>query len=592
MPSPQKAPQAKTSGKTGPGHRKTAQTPESDRQADPVARDETVTLTDEERRDLRRVTREFEIARTEMEARSEELRKVSRELEATRDEFFDLYEYAPVAFVALSEKGIVRQANAAARSIMGGAEDTVVGQGFFNFVQSEDQGRYFRAMRKVAATNKTQSFELVLVDRADRRTQVHVQAAPKFDAEGRFRHWHLALFDISTLRRREAQLEQAHAQLAMAARAAKLGAWNYDLTQNTTTWDAGLYRLLSLKPGEGPEDGQRFFDFIHPEDREGTLENLQALLETAHDEIQEEFRVVRADGRTRWLAARGKIFRDAGGRPRHIAGINFDITDRKEAEANIRLAQLQLARQLSDTEQANEELSQYAYAVSHDLKGPLRAIRNYADFLYEDLADTLTGEQKTYLEGMKTAVKQGDALINDLLNLSRIDKIALEHSPADVPGIVSEIGALMAETHDIEITVDTLWPDFSVDPALLKQILQNLISNAVKFNRNTPKRITVGWQPAPEDRIEIFVRDNGIGIAPQYADQIFRIFQRLHTQQEFEGTGIGLAIVRKAAHKLKGSVRMASEPGKGSTFYVELPRQMTVAEDKDADGGTGSNLDS
>jgi len=554
--------------------------------ADRVAHNEAVALTAEERRELLRVTHAFEIARAEMAALNEELRKASRELEAARDDFFDLYESAPVAFVALSEKGIVRQANAAACIIMGDTDDAIVGQGFSNFVQPEDQGRYFRSMRKVAATNKAQSFELVLGDRPDRMIHAHIQAAPKFDAEGRFRHWHLVLFDISTLRRRETQLEQAHAQLALAAQAAKLGAWNYDLAKNTTTWDAGLYRLLSLKPGEGPEDGQRFFDFIHPEDREGNLENLQALLETAHDEIQEEFRVVRADGRTRWLAARGKIFRDAGGRPRHIAGINFDITDRKEAETNIRLAQLQLARQLSDTEQANEELSQYAYAVSHDLKGPLRAIRNYADFLYEDLADTLTGDQKTYLEGMITAVKQGDALINDLLHLSRIDNIAPEHSPADVPGIVSEIGALLAETHDIEITVDALWPDFSVDPALLKQILQNLISNAVKFNRNTPKRITVSWQPAPEDRIEIFVRDNGIGIAPQYAGQIFRIFQRLHTQQEFEGTGIGLAIVRKAAHKLKGSVRMASEPGKGSTFYVELPRQMTVAEDKDGNGGT------
>ena len=109
-------------------------------------------------------------------------------------------------------------------------------------------------------------------------------------------------------------------------------------------------------------------------------------------------------------------------RPRHVAGINFDVTERKEQEQKVQLAQLQLAQQLSTAEQANEELAQYAYAVSHDLKGPLRAIRNYADFLAEDLADTLTGEQKKYLAGMVKAVEQGDDLINDLLNLSRIDK--------------------------------------------------------------------------------------------------------------------------------------------------------------------------
>ena len=543
---------------------------------DRLARNETVVLTAEERRDLLRVTRALEVAQAEIAARNEELRKVRRELEEARDDFFTLYESAPVAFVSLSGKGILQRANAAARAILGSGDDAVLGRGFSNFVPPEDQGRYFRAMRKMAATKKAHSFQLMLAGRPDRKIYAHVQSAPKFDAEGGFRHWQLALFDISALHQREVQLEQALTQLALAAGAANLGTWNYDLAKKTTKWDAGLYRLLSLKPREGPEDGQRFFDFIHPEDRKGALENLQVLMETTHDEIQEEFRVVRADGRTRWLAARGRIFRDARGRPRHIAGINFDITERKKAEASIRLAQRQLARQLSDTEQANEELSQYAYAVSHDLKGPLRAIRNYADFLYEDLADTLTGEQKTYLEGMQTAVKQGDTLINDLLNLSRLDKLALEEATADVPGTVSEIRSLLTETADIEITVDTLWPNFSVDPTLLKQILQNLIGNAVKFNRNTPKRISIGWQPAPEDRIEIFVRDNGIGIAPQYQDQIFRIFQRLHTQEEFAGTGIGLAIVRKAAYKLNGSVRMASEPGKGSTFYVELPRQPTI----------------
>jgi len=542
--------------------------------AERIAAEEPVALSEDERLELLGLTHELELARIELENQNEELRKVARELETVRDEYQDLYENAPVAFVALNDRGLVERANAAARKMLESGKASPIGRGFSQFVAGEDQSRYFRSMRKVAATNRLQAFDLKLGGEMHAPIHAHIQAAPKFDAEGDFQYWHLAFFDISDLRRREAELAQAHAQLRMAARAAQLGTWNYDLAKSTTRWDRGLYRLLRLEPREGPEDADYFFEFIHPDDRQGLLGSLQHLLGQDHDAIREEFRVVRADGLIRWLAARGWIFRDAYGRPRYVAGINFDITERKQSEEAIRLAQLQMARQLSETERANQELSQYAYAVSHDLKEPLRAVRNYADFLYEDLVDTLTGEQKKYLDGMRKAVRQGDALIDDLLSLSRIDNMELDREKADVPGIVKEVRSLLGPADDLAIEVESTWPDFYADHMVLKQILQNLISNAVKFNRRNPRRIQVGWQPAPEDCIEISVRDNGIGIQPQYHDQIFRIFQRLHTRQEYEGTGIGLAIVRKAAHKLGGSVRLESEPEGGSTFYVLLPREM------------------
>ncbi len=534
-----------------------------------------VALTEKERRELLALTHELEVAQIELETQNQELRCTTRLLESARNEFFELYENAPAAFVDLSQKGLVERTNAAARQLLdAGRTRSPLGRGFSQFVELDDQARFFRAMRKLAASNCLQTFELRLTGREGDPTHVHVQAAPKRDAEGNFQYWHLAFFDITELRRREAELKHVHSQLQMTAQAAKLGTWIYDLDKGTTKWNPGLYRLLRLKPRPGPEDEKYFFEFLHPDDRTGFLANIRAYLTKKGNDVQEEFRVVRADGEIRWLAARGLIFRDAHGRPRHIAGINYDITQRKQNEETVHLAHLQMARHLSETERINEELSQYAYAVSHDLKDPLRAIRNYADFLYDDLADTLSGDQKKYLEGMKKAVRQGEQLIGDLLDLSRIDALILEKETADVPGVVDEIQALLGSPPDIDIAVDSQWPAFHADRTLLKQILQNLISNAIKFNRRTPKQITVGWQPAPEDCIELFVRDNGIGIAPQYREQIFRIFQRLHTQREYEGTGIGLAIVRKAAHKLGGSVRLESEPETGTTFFVLLPREM------------------
>ena len=542
-------------------------------------------LTKDEQLELMRLTHElkhyryeFEQVKGELESKDEQLRKLSRDLEAAGKDLFDYLEFMPVAFVKLSKKGIIEKVNSAARKMLAEPERSLIGIPFSNFVTPEDQGIYFGGIKNITTKSSPSSFSMRIVRAEDEEFHAHVQVEPKFEPTGKFSHWHLAFFDVSAEKLSDRRIKEVHEQLQMAAQAAELGIWNYDLKSGTTRWNVQLYRLLGLEPGEGPEDGQRFFDFIHPDDRSGTLANLQTILKSEGDKISEEFRVVRADGKTRWLAARGRIYRDADGRPERISGINYDITSRKKAEETIRLAQLQLSMQLAETERVNEELSQYAYAVSHDLKGPLRAIRNYAEFLYEDLADTLTGEQKKYLEGLKRAVDQGDTLINDLLNLSRIDRAPLEMEAADVPAVVGEIRSLLNLPADVEITVDSQWPNFSIDHTLLKQILQNLVSNGVKFNDRNPKCIQVGWQEAPEDCIDIFVRDNGIGIESQYREQIFRIFQRLHTDRDYEGTGIGLAIVQKAANKLGGSVRLESEPGEGSTFYVRLPRKQADME--------------
>jgi signal transduction histidine kinase len=145
---------------------------------------------------------------------------------------------------------------------------------------------------------------------------------------------------------------------------------------------------------------------------------------------------------------------------------------------------------------------------------------------------------------------------------------------------VHEVRSLLNVPREVEIDVQPQWPKIWADYTLLKQILQNLIANGLKFNRRSPKRITIGWQKTPNGRFEIFVRDNGIGIAPDYHEQIFQIFRRLHTASEYEGTGIGLAIVQKAAQNLGGSVRLESVPGHGSTFYVNLPASV-LQEEKD-----------
>ncbi len=262
------------------------------------------------------------------------------------------------------------------------------------------------------------------------------------------------------------------------------------------------------------------------------------------------------------------------------------IIERMQAEEELRehrdhLGQLVEAR-TAELEAANEELSQYAYAVSHDLKTPLRAIHNYADFLREDLEATLAGDQKAYLDGLGRAVRESEALVEGLLALSRIGRSSIPIEMVDVGVFLRRLLAILSLPADVEVVMADEWPTIVVEPVLVGQVFQNLISNAVKFNTSPHKRVELGWRPASlllpaggteggPQAYEFFVRDNGIGIDPRYHEQIFHVFERLHTSEEYEGTGIGLAIVKKAINKLGGAVRVESKPGEGSTFFVTLP---------------------
>ena len=250
----------------------------------------------------------------------------------------------------------------------------------------------------------------------------------------------------------------------------------------------------------------------------------------------------------------------------------------KRPERTIHLTNRELASKASALEEANDELSQYAYVVSHDIRAPLRAIHNYADFLREDLEGTLEDEQTAYLNGLTHAVHEAETLVEDLLTLSRVGRQEISIETTHMSPFLHRLVELLELPTDVELVIADDWPTINTEPTLLRQIMQNLILNGIKFNQASPKRIELGWKSVDAAQYEFFVRDNGIGIAPQYQEQIFRVFERLHTRDEFEGTGIGLAIVQKAANKLGGSVRLESEVGKGTTFFIKLPAKLEENE--------------
>ncbi len=280
---------------------------------------------------------------------------------------------------------------------------------------------------------------------------------------------------------------------------------------------------------------------------------VEEALRRAHDELEQ-----RVEERTAMLVKTTKQ-------------LKLELVERKRVEEALRAAHDRLATEANELLAANEELSQYAFVVSHDLKAPLRAIRNYSDFLREDLEGALDGDEKAYLAGLNRAVGQGEELVEDLLEFSRVGKSSGPTEPIAMGAFFQELIASLRLPPNVEIVMGNDWPTVDAEPILLRQVFQNIIGNAIKFNLSSHKRVEIGWLPHSDERCELFVRDNGIGIDPRYHEQIFGVFQRLHTRDEYEGTGVGLAIVKKALSKLHGSVRVESQVGEGSTFVVALP---------------------
>lgn len=245
--------------------------------------------------------------------------------------------------------------------------------------------------------------------------------------------------------------------------------------------------------------------------------------------------------------------------------IFMDMTERKNLES-------QLKKKADDLSRSNAELQQFAYVASHDLQEPLRMISAYLDLLKKRHGDRLPEEALQYLEAAFNGSQRMKALISDLLTYSRLDSRGHTNAPVDLNQSVKRILQTMQTTiedNGAHIECSTL-PTVMADQSQISQLLQNLISNAIKFRGDDPPRILIDAEEG-NGHWTIRVKDNGIGINPTYSDRIFQMFQRLHTQHEYPGTGIGLAICKKIVERHGGTIWVESKEGEGSTFFFTIP---------------------
>lgn len=303
-----------------------------------------------------------------------------------------------------------------------------------------------------------------------------------------------------------------------------------------------------------------YLHFVHPDDQERTVAEAKKL-SVGLDTISFENRYRCKDGSYKWLLWRSTADFERG----LIYAAARDITDRKLAEND-------LSDKAAELKRSNNELAQFAYVASHDLQEPLRMVTSFLQLLNKRYSDKLDDEGRRFIGFAVDGSKRMQALIQDLLALSRVQTRDRPDELADCAKILRDVMQdlqVALNESAATITCDAL-PTLLCDPTQLAQLLRNLIGNALKFHGTDPIRIHVGVARKPDEWV-FSVKDNGIGIEPQFYERIFGIFQRLHSRDELPGTGIGLAVCKKIVERHGGRIWVESETGRGSTFFFTIP---------------------
>lgn len=384
-----------------------------------------------------------------------------------------------------------------------------------------------------------------------------------------------AINDISARKQAETALEDQETFFRLIAE--NMG----DMVAVLDTEGRRLYNSPSYEVLFGDPEalkGSDSFAEIHPDDRERVREVFQQTVRTGVGH-RIYFRFVLADGGVRDIESQGGVIRGAGGRVVRVVVVSRDITERKRLEDEIRQLNAELEERVrlrtAELDAANKELETFTYSVSHDLKAPLRGIDGYTRLLLEDYRDRLDEEGRLFLNNVRQGVDQMSQLIEDLLAYSRMERQGMHGQTLDLQRLVTDIlNERRAEIEARGVVVELALAGLTAraDPDGLTMVLRNLIDNALKFTRDSsPAKLRIRGA-AGRDTTTLEVGDNGIGFDMRFHDRIFEIFQRLQRAEDYPGTGIGLAIVRKAMLRMGGSIHAESAPGRGTTFHLELPR--------------------
>jgi PAS domain S-box-containing protein len=492
-------------------------------------------------------------------------------LRASEVKFRGILESAPDAMVIADAQGRIVLVNAETERLFGYRRDELAGQPVEILVPERFRGRHPQHRQKYTAHPRTRSIreglELCGLRKDATEFPVEISLSPIETSEGTLIS--SAIRDVSERKRAEEALRSSEESLRMAVEAAEMGTWFWDIQQDEISWSEKFRTLFGLT-SHAKLTYNAILQVIHPDDRQRLDRSVKNTLELGMP-YDIEYRAVWPDSSVHWIAAKGRAHRSPEGVAVDMQGIVMDVTERKEAQEAQKRDEARERRSV-ELKRSNDDLQQFAYIAAHDLQEPLRMVASYTQLLAKRYKGRLDSDADEFIGYAVGGAHRMQLLIGDLLAYCRVgtngkelcetsSEAALEQALLNLQGVIQESSGVV--THDA-------LPSVVADDAQLVQLFQNIVGNAIKYRSAELPRVHVSAKKNNGNEWIFSIRDNGLGIDPQYFDKIFVMFQRLHGREEFSGTGIGLAVCKRITERHGGRIWIESKPGKGSTFYFAL----------------------
>jgi PAS domain S-box-containing protein len=476
--------------------------------------------------------------------------------------------------VTIDKHGQISDVNAATEQMTGYTREQLIGTDFSNYFTEPEKAR--AGYQQAFDQGFVRDYELEIGNRNGEITPVLYNASVYRDDTGNVVGVFAAARDITKQKR----TEEARSRLAAIVESSDDAIISKDLNGTIMSWNDGAQRLYGYSAAEAL--GRPVSILMLPDQQDQMAVLARQIREGIKVEHYETERV-RKDGRRIYVSLTLSPVRNRQGEIIGASTIARDVTERKQVQDALRnlMAELELrvkarTKELSEANKSllavNRELESFSYSVSHDLRAPLRAIDGFSKMLLKDYADKLDEDGRRKLNVIRSNTQNMGQLIEDLLAFSRVGRKEIVSASLDMEGLVraawKEISLLKPERRP-KLALDKL-PQSIGDHALIKQVIVNLLSNAIKYSRSRESALVeVGAYPEGERNV-YFVRDNGAGFDMDYYHKLFGVFQRLHSTDEFEGTGVGLAIVERIIRRHGGNVWAEGKVGEGATFYFTL----------------------
>ncbi|MFN8603021.1 MAG: PAS domain-containing protein [Candidatus Binatia bacterium] len=498
-------------------------------------------------------------------------------LRASEARFEEMAEGLPEAVWITAPDGTTRYTNRRWTEYSGLSEDESRGNGWLQQVHPDDRDSQQAAWQ--AAVSGMAPFEFTSrFRRADGAYRwFKTSAVPVRDARGTIVRWAGISADIDEQKRLEDEVRRMNAELeariedtvgqlraseermTLAFEASQDGIWDWNVETGHVWYSDHWGEMLGYAPDEIRPTYDMWREAVHPDDLKSVEESVAELMrgERPYDTV---YRLRHRDGHYLTVQSRGVVQRrNATGEVVRVIGTHHDITNLKRAESALRAA-------IDDLQSFND-------SVSHDLRAPLRHIHGFAEILADEYGAQMPANARDYVAKVHAGTERMGRMIEALLHLSRVGRAELERRRTDMTELAKTAWADVCSTADagrVAFTVREL-PEADADPMLLRQVLGNLLDNALKSTRTVAQpRIEVGIESDGGEPV-FHVRDNGVGFDPEFADRLFSVFQKLHAETDFEGNGVGLSIVKRIIEKHGGRVWAESSPGEGATFFFTLP---------------------